>query len=109
VQTNFAICGGTSDVPIPLAPDVLGSIDENGGKEKLVPLLRQSFDYCTKALAAATDATLGQEARMFGRGMNMPRAKAVITIATDWADHYSTAASYLRLNGIVPPSARPAP
>jgi hypothetical protein len=41
--------------------------------------------------------------------MNMPRAKAVITIATDWADHYSTAASYLRLNGIVPPSARPAP
>jgi hypothetical protein len=30
----------------------------------------------------------------------------MITIATDWADHYSTAASYLRLNSILPPTAR---
>jgi hypothetical protein len=32
---------------------------------------------------------------------------AMITIANDWPDHDSTAASYLPLNGIVPPSARP--
>jgi hypothetical protein len=31
----------------------------------------------------------------------------MITIANDWADHYSTAASYLRLNDILPPSAQP--
>jgi hypothetical protein len=31
----------------------------------------------------------------------------MVTLAVDWADHYSTAASYLRLNGILPPSAQP--
>jgi hypothetical protein len=37
----------------------------------------------------------------------LSRADAMVTIATDWADHYSTAASYLRLNDILPPSAQP--
>ena len=37
----------------------------------------------------------------------MTRAAALITIVVDWADHYSTAASYLRLNGLLPPSATP--
>jgi hypothetical protein len=37
--------------------------------------------------------------------MGRSRVAAMVTIATDWADHYSTAASYLRLNGILPPSA----
>jgi hypothetical protein len=31
----------------------------------------------------------------------------MIDIVADWADHYSTEASYLRLNGILPPSAQP--
>jgi hypothetical protein len=42
-----------------------------------------------------------------GRRTGQSRATALITIANDWADHYSTAAAYLRLNGILPPSARP--
>ena len=37
----------------------------------------------------------------------MSRATALITIVVDWADHYSTAASYLRLNGLLPPTAAP--
>jgi len=28
-------------------------------------------------------------------------------IAEDWADHYSTAAAYLRQNDILPPTAQP--
>jgi len=32
----------------------------------------------------------------------------MMTMAVDWADHYSTAASYLRQNGILPPTAPPA-
>jgi len=44
---------------------------------------------------------------MFGRKVEQSRAAAMITIATDWTDHYSTAASYLRLNGILPPTAQP--
>jgi len=44
---------------------------------------------------------------MFGRQTGMSRANALLTIVIDWADHYSTAASYLRLNGILPPTAQP--
>jgi hypothetical protein len=44
---------------------------------------------------------------MFGRHTGMSRAAAVMTIATDWADRYSTAAACLRLNGILPPGADP--
>jgi hypothetical protein len=33
----------------------------------------------------------------------------MISITDDWADHYSTQAAYLRLNGILPPTAQPAP
>lgn len=52
-----------------------------------------------------TDPDLADEATSSGRPMGLSRAVALITIATDWADHYSTAATYLRLNGILPPSA----
>jgi len=30
-----------------------------------------------------------------------------VTILVDWADHYSTAAAYLRANDLLPPSAAP--
>jgi hypothetical protein len=32
---------------------------------------------------------------------------AALIMASGWADHYAAAAQYLRLNGIVPPSAQP--
>jgi hypothetical protein len=30
-----------------------------------------------------------------------------LLLASGWADHYGAAAMYLRLNGILPPSAQP--
>ena len=34
-------------------------------------------------------------------------AFALIALTNDWADHYSAAAMYLRLNGLLPPTAQP--
>jgi hypothetical protein len=34
------------------------------------------------------------------------KARAAIALAQDWADHYAQSAMYLRLNGILPPTAR---
>src|SRR5437762_1785436 len=31
----------------------------------------------------------------------------LIALANGWADHYSAAATYLRLNGLLPPTAQP--
>jgi hypothetical protein len=39
--------------------------------------------------------------------MQGPRAMAVFFLAGGWSDHYGAAAQYLRLNGIVPPTAQP--
>ena len=69
--------------------------------------IRKSFAYCAEGLAKVTDAELAEQASMFGRPIPQSRAAAMVTIAMDWADHYSTAASYLRLNGILPPTAAP--
>jgi hypothetical protein len=36
----------------------------------------------------------------------LARARFALGIASNWADHYAEAAMYLRLNGIVPPTAK---
>ena len=112
-QTNVALCSGISGIPVSEAryPSLpmpqLGKLAESDGKDVLVGAIKQSFEYCTEALAKVNDAQLGEEVTMFGRRTGLSRADAIITIAADWADHYSTAASYLRLNGILPPTAQP--
>jgi hypothetical protein len=52
------------------------------------------------------DSKLGDTIDLFG-GRQAPRATAALILSGGWADHYATAAMYLRLNGIVPPSAQP--
>jgi hypothetical protein len=36
----------------------------------------------------------------------MTKATAVLYLVSDWADHYGGAATYLRLNGLLPPTAK---
>lgn len=107
VQTNVALCSGISGTPAPLTPDELGKLADTDAKDALVAAIKRAFDYCTEALAKVNDSQLAEEVTMLGRRTGLSRATAMITIATDWADHHSTAASYLRLNGILPPTAQP--
>jgi len=85
----------------------LGKLSAADGKVSLVATLKQSFDYCTEALAKVDDSALAVEVSMFGHPSHQSRGAMMIVLAADWADHYSTAASYLRLNGILPPRADP--
>jgi hypothetical protein len=101
IQANFAVCGMLSGVVAgkgPIVTDVMP-------KEELVPVLRQSFDTCAKALDGLQDSTLGTTITYFG-GAKKPRARALIELTDDLEDHYSQMASYLRLNGMIPPSAK---
>ena len=107
VQTNVALCSGISGTPSPLSPEQLKKLAGTDAKDVLVASVKQSFDYCTEALAKVTDAQLGEEVSIFGRPAGLSRAATMIAIAADWADHYSTAATYLRLNDILPPTAQP--
>ena len=51
------------------------------------------------------DSNLGETTLGFG-GQPFSRARFGIGLATNWADHYAEAAMYLRLNGILPPTAK---
>jgi uncharacterized damage-inducible protein DinB len=101
IQGNDYLCGSIGGTK---APD-RAKIATTDGKDALVARLRETFAFCDQALAPLTDATLGEQLPFFG-GRKMSRA-AVMTLTTgDWADHYSQYANYLRLNGMVPPTAK---
>ena len=74
-------------------------------QDTLVGRLKASFDFCGTALAALDDTKLGEPVPFFG-GQQVSRATAILSTVDDWADHYSQAAIYMRLNGLLPPTAR---
>jgi putative salt-induced outer membrane protein YdiY len=51
------------------------------------------------------DSKLGDQVKIFG-GREASKATAAIALTNDWADHYAMAAMYLRLNGMLPPTAK---
>ena len=103
VESNNYLCSKIGDTPEVKA---LVPLKESDGKDKLVAALKGSFDFCSTALAKVDDSKLSDEVELFG-GHKGTRAFAVIALTNDWADHYSSAAMYLRLNGMLPPTAKP--
>ena len=98
---NFGMCSTISGVPAPKQ-----DLKETDPKDKLDSALKASFDFCTSSLANLDDSKLGEQLPFFG-GRTATRATLMFVLAADFADHYSTEASYLRLNGLLPPSAQP--
>lgn len=101
-ESNNYLCAKISDMPAPKPTE----LTETSGKEKLVAALKASFDFCATALDKVDDSKLGDSIDLFG-GRSAPRAFAMIALTNDWADHYGTEAMYLRLNGLLPPTAQP--
>jgi uncharacterized damage-inducible protein DinB len=83
-------------------------LSESDSKDALTRALKDSFAYCEQVLVKAEDSTLGQPVALRD-GRPGTRAAALIYLAAGWADHYSAAAMYLRLNSLLPPSAQKAP
>ena len=100
-EGNDYLCGAIGGVKAPERSKVA----ETDSKEKLVDRLRESFQFCDQSLAKLDDAKLSEQLPFFG-GRTRSRAAVMILTAADWADHYSQAAIYLRLNGLLPPTAK---
>jgi uncharacterized damage-inducible protein DinB len=83
-------------------------ISDKDPKDKLVAAVKNSFAYCETVLKGVQDSQLGEQVTLFG-GHPAPKAAALFALAGGWADHYGAAAIYLRLNGILPPTAQHAP
>jgi uncharacterized damage-inducible protein DinB len=101
-ESNYVLCAKASDMPQPKHDE----LKDTDGKDKLLADLKSSFDFCNTALAKVDDSKLGDTIEAWG-GRKEPRAWALIALTNDWADHYGAAAMYLRLNGLLPPTAQP--
>lgn len=100
-QSNNAFC---SKISGQAAPDV--KMAETDPKDKLVAAVKDSFAFCAAALEKVDDSKLGEQFMMFGN-RPMSRGGALVALGGSWTDHYATEAIYLRLNGILPPTAQP--
>jgi hypothetical protein len=99
-EGNDVLCGKTAGVEVPQR----AAVDTLATKEQLIARLKETFVFCEQAFAKMDDAKLAEPVSMFG--MNLTRAAAVLITVGDWADHYSQEANYLRLNGVLPPTAQ---
>jgi hypothetical protein len=100
-ESNNFFCANSGAVPQPKTEELKGT----EGKEKLVAAVKASFEFCHTALAKADDSKMNENITWFD-GKPRPRAWAFLGLSSSWADHYGTAAMYLRLNGLLPPTAK---
>ena len=100
-EGNYMLCSRVSGKP---EPDH-GKVDASSSKDALMAALRASFEFCQSSLAGVTDAQMADSVPGFGP-RKVARANMVLITVGDWADHYSQLANYLRLNNMLPPTAR---
>jgi uncharacterized damage-inducible protein DinB len=109
---NYLFCNafGAMKATVPekdtATPD---SVKATWPRDTLITKLKASFAFCESALDQVDDSKLGDQVELTfnGNTRKLARASMVLGHALDMADHYSQLANYMRLNGIVPPTALP--
>ena len=98
---NDFLCSSISGSTGPKRADLA----KTASKDELIARLKETFQFCESALAKVDDSKLGEKVPFFGHSQ-VSRAETMFAAAEDWADHYSQLAIYLRLNGLLPPTAK---
>jgi uncharacterized damage-inducible protein DinB len=98
--SNFFLCSSIAGTK----PPEQEKLADTDPKDKLVAGLKASFDYCNDVLSKTDDSKLTESVSMFRR--QETRAAVMIALTDDLFDHYSQAAMYLRMNGLLPPTAQ---
>ncbi len=99
-QGNDYLCGAIAGVKAPTRTKV----GVTATKAELVARLKETFEFCRTSLATLDDSKLDEQIDFFGG--KRTRASVIILTTGDWADHYSQDAIYMRLNGMLPPTAK---
>lgn len=103
-NSNNFLCSTASGMAAPAK----STLTPTSPHDSLVAAIRASFVYCDSALARVDESKLTDQVPFYG-GRMASRFQALLSLSMDWADHYSQQAMYLRLNGLLPPTARPRP
>ena len=112
---NYLFCGAFGPLPSTVSDEektTTDAVKATWPKAKLVEALKTSLTYCENALAQVDDAKLNEMVALpgpNGQTRNVVRVNMVLGHVLDLADHYSQIANYMRLNGILPPTALPRP
>jgi hypothetical protein len=112
-EDNYYYCNNFGDLKATLPESFTATPDSvraRWPKDSLVANLKASNAFCDQAMAQLDDSKLSES--ISARGPNnttrqVPRANYVLGHALDLEDHYSQLANYMRLNGILPPTALP--
>ena len=111
---NYLFCNAFGDMKAPVPPSdatTPDSVKAKWPKDTLVSKLKASFAFCESAFAQLDDAKLADQTPVTfgGQTRTITRAQMVLGHVVDMADHYSQIANYMRLNGMLPPTALPRP
>jgi uncharacterized damage-inducible protein DinB len=87
-----------------VAPDKSPEPSATASKEELVSALKNSVTFCEQAVAKVNDKMLADSVTYYGE--RATRVSPLIGLVEDWSDHYSQLAGYLRLNNVLPPTAK---
>ena len=100
-QGNDYLCGNIAGTKAPTR----AAVKATAPKAQLVARLKETFEFCDTSLKSLDDSKLTEELEFFG-GPKHTRAWVMTLTTADWADHYSQVAIYMRLNGLLPPTAK---
>lgn len=101
IEANYLLCSKTAGVAAPKVEEA----KDTDSKEKLGSALKASFGFCSDTLAKMDDSKLAETTQGFG-DKQVTRAWFSLILSGAWADHYGAAATDLRLNGVLPPTAK---
>lgn len=106
-SAHYSFCN-QAGVPPGLQKQTAPNTKTLTGKPAIVAALRESIAYCDRVLAAATESWLMESAPGLGGSssglIQAIRAHSFIYNAVHSAEDYGTITTYLRIQGVVPPS-----
>ncbi len=111
-NADYTLCASIGGLHAPTGPkDSLAAIVKSTWpKDTLVARLRASLQFCSRAFAQVNDARLADRVVLDQASTDsVTRIRALLFFTTDLAEHYSQIASYMRVIGLVPPSAKQRP
>jgi hypothetical protein len=111
---NYIFCnnfGALKSTPAVEDTATADSVKAQWPKAKLVAKLKASFKFCEDAFPQLNDGNLADQVTLTFRGQSRPGTRVAMPLGhlLDMTDHYSQLANYMRLNGMLPPTALPRP
>lgn len=110
---NYALCStiGPERHALSARDSLADTIKARWPKDTLIARVRASLLFCAAAIGKLSDSQLADTLTIDTPSgpQTVLRARYLMLLITDLAEHYSQLSSYMRLLGLVPPSALPRP